>query len=66
LLRGPGCATDVVFAVDSIPAIFATTSNAVRRHQPQHSVIAGVIRRFAHLRTGLSGVLVSVGVDFMV
>jgi tellurite resistance protein TerC len=66
LLRGPGCATDVVFAVDSIPANFATTSNAVLGHQPQHSVNAGVIRRFAYLRTGLSVVLFLVGVNFMV
>jgi predicted tellurium resistance membrane protein TerC len=66
-LRGLGCATDVLFAVDSIPAIFATISNAiaVRRHRPQHSVIAGVIRRFAYLQTRLSVVLVLLGVIFM-
>ena len=53
--------------MDSIPAIFATISNAfaVRRHQPHHSVIAGVIRRFAYLQTRLSVVLVLLGVIFM-
>ncbi len=53
--------------MDSIPAIFATISNAIAvwRHQPQHSVIAGVIRRFAYLQTGLSVVLVFLGVIFM-
>jgi tellurite resistance protein TerC len=68
--------TDVVFAVDSIPAIFAITSSvfvvwtanafAVLGLRPLYFMLAGMIRRFVYLQTGLSVVLVFVGVKFMV
>src|SRR3712207_798214 len=64
--------TDVVFAVDSIPAIFAITSSAfivwtanafaVLGLRPLYFMLAGMIRRFVYLQTGLSIVLVFVGV----
>ncbi len=68
--------TDVVFAVDSIPAIFAITSSAfvvwtanafaVVGLRPLYFMLAGMIRRFVYLQTGLSVVLVFVGVKFVV
>jgi TerC family integral membrane protein len=68
--------TDVVFAVDSIPAIFAITSSAfivwtanafaVLGLRPLYFMLAGMIRRFVYLQTGLSVVLVFVGVKFVV
>ena len=68
--------TDVVFAVDSIPAIFAITSSAfvvwtanafaVLGLRPLYFMLAGMIRRFVYLQVGLSVVLVFVGVKFVV
>lgn len=68
--------TDVVFAVDSIPAIFAITSSAfivwtanafaVLGLRPLYFMLAGMIGRFVYLQTGLSVVLVFVGVKFMI
>jgi tellurite resistance protein TerC len=68
--------TDVVFAVDSIPAIFAITSSsfvvwsanafAVLGLRPLYFMLAGLIDRFVYLQTGLSVVLVFVGVKFLV
>ncbi len=68
--------TDVVFAVDSIPAIFAITSSAfvvwtanafaVLGLRPLYFMLAGMIRRFVYLQLGLSIVLVFVGVKFMI
>src|SRR3712207_2772785 len=68
--------TDVVFAVDSIPAIFAITSSAfvvwtanafaVLGLRPLYFMLAGMIQRFVYLQTGLSVVLVFVGVKFMI
>ncbi len=68
--------TDVVFAVDSIPAIFAITSSAfvvwtanafaVLGLRPLYFMLAGMIQRFVYLQTGLSVVLVFVGVKFVV
>ena len=68
--------TDVVFAVDSIPAIFAITSSAfivwtvnafaVLGLRPLYFMLAGMIRRFVYLQTGLSVVLVFAGVKFMI
>ncbi len=64
--------TDVAFAVDSIPAIFAITSSAfivwtanafaVQGLRPLYFMLAGMIRRFVYLQTGLSVVLIFVGV----
>jgi tellurite resistance protein TerC len=68
--------TDVVFAVDSIPAIFAITSSsfvvwsanafAVLGLRPLYFMLAGMIDRFVYLQTGLSVVLVFVGAKFLV
>ena len=68
--------TDVIFAVDSIPAIFAITSSAfivwsanafaVLGLRPLYFMLAGMIRRFVYLQTGLSIVLVFVGAKFMI
>ena len=68
--------TDVVFAVDSIPAIFAITSSsfvvwsanafAVLGLRPLYFMLAGMIERFVYLQVGLSVVLVFVGVKFLI
>ena len=68
--------TDVVFAVDSVPAIFAVTSStfivwsanafAVLGLRPLYFMLAGMIERFVYLSVGLSIVLVFIGVKFMV
>ncbi|MGI8648924.1 MAG: TerC family protein [Rubrobacter sp.] len=67
--------TDVVFAVDSIPAIFAITSSAfivwsanafaVLGLRPLYFMLAGMMERFVYLNIGLSIVLVFVGVKFI-
>ncbi len=67
--------TDVVFAVDSIPAIFAITSSAfivwstnafaVLGLRPLYFMLAGLIDRFVYLSIGLSIVLVFVGAKFI-
>ncbi len=66
--------TDVVFAVDSIPAIFAITSSAfivwstnafaVLGLRPLYFMLAGMIDRFVYLDIGLSIVLIFVGAKF--
>lgn len=66
--------TDVVFAVDSIPAIFAITSSAfivwstnafaVLGLRPLYFMLAGLIDRFVYLTIGLSVVLIFVGAKF--
>jgi tellurite resistance protein TerC len=63
--------TDVLFAVDSIPAIFAVTldpfivytSNvfAILGLRSLYFLLAGALARFAHLKLGLAAVLVFVG-----
>jgi len=63
--------TDLVFAVDSIPAIFAVTSDpfivftsnifAILGLRSLYFLLAGVIDRFAYLKVGLAAVLVFVG-----
>ena len=67
--------TDVVFAVDSIPAIFSITSSAfivwsanafaVLGLRPLYFMLAGMIERFIYLSIGLSVVLVFVGGKFI-
>jgi tellurite resistance protein TerC len=67
--------TDVIFAVDSIPAIFAITSStfvvwsanafAVLGLRPLYFMLAGMIDRFVYLSVGLSIVLVFVGAKFI-
>ncbi|HSK76014.1 MAG TPA: TerC family protein [Thermoanaerobaculia bacterium] len=64
--------TDLVFAVDSIPAIFAVTNDpflvytsnvfAILGLRSLYFVLAGVMSKFVYLKLGLSGVLVFVGV----
>jgi tellurite resistance protein TerC len=66
---------DVAFAVDSIPAIFSVTQDpfiiytsnvfAILGLRSLYFVLAGVISRFRHLRTGLSLVLVFVGAKML-
>ena len=67
--------TDLVFAVDSIPAIFAVTldpfivytSNvfAILGLRSLYFVLAGVMGKFRYLKLGLSAVLVFVGVKMV-
>ncbi len=67
--------TDIVFAVDSIPAIFAIsqdpfivfTSNvfAVLGLRSMYFLLADIIRRFFYLRHGLSVILVFIGVKML-
>ena len=64
--------TDLVFAVDSIPAIFAITTNtfivytsnvfAILGLRSMYFLLAGVIAQFHYLRTGLAIVLTFIGV----
>ena len=68
--------TDVLFAVDSIPAIFAVTTNAfivftsnafaILGLRALYFLLAGVLGRFAYLKLGLAAVLVFVGVKMIV
>jgi len=63
--------TDVIFAIDSIPAIFAVTSDpfivftsnifAILGLRSLYFLLAGVLDRFAYLKVGLAAVLVFVG-----
>jgi tellurite resistance protein TerC len=67
--------TDLIFALDSIPAIFAVTSDpflvytsnvfAILGLRALYFLLAGVIHRFHYLRLGLSAVLVFVGVKMV-
>ncbi len=67
--------TDVVFALDSIPAIFAITTDpflvytsnvfAILGLRALYFALAGVIHRFHYLKYGLSLVLVVVGVKMI-
>ncbi len=67
--------TDLVFAVDSIPAIFAITSNpfivytsnvfAILGLRSLYFLLAGVVEKFTYLKLGLSVVLAFVGVKML-
>jgi len=67
--------TDVVFAVDSIPAIFAVTKDtfivftsnafAILGLRALYFVLAGAMGRFVYLKVGLAAVLVYVGVKMI-
>jgi TerC family integral membrane protein len=67
--------TDLIFAVDSIPAIFAITQKpfvvyssnvfAILGLRALYFLLADVIRRFHYLKVGLSAVLVFVGVKML-
>ena len=68
--------TDIVFAVDCIPAIFAITWSsfvvwradafAVLGLRPLYFRLAGMMDTFVYIQVGLSIVLVFVGVKFLV
>src|SRR5215204_693087 len=67
--------TDLVFAVDSIPAIFAVTTNtfivytsnvfAILGLRSMYFLLAGVVEKFRYLRTGLAIVLTFIGVKML-
>lgn len=67
--------SDIIFAVDSIPAIFAVTKDpfivftanvfAILGLRALYFSLAGVMRLFHHLHYGLSVILVFVGVKMM-
>lgn len=69
-------ATDVVFAVDSIPAIFAITSDpflvftsnifAILGLRALYFLLAGIMSRFVYLKVGLALVLCFVGVKMLI
>src|SRR5829696_2912010 len=68
--------TDLVFAVDSIPAIFAVTTNtfivytsnvfAILGLRSMYFLLAGVVEKFRYLRTGLAIVLTFIGLKMLV
>ena len=68
--------TDLIFAVDSIPAIFAVTTDpflvftsnvfAILCLRSLYFLLAGVIDKFHFLKLGLSAVLVFIGVKMLV
>jgi tellurite resistance protein TerC len=68
-------ATDVVFAVDSIPAIFAITDDpfivytsnifAILGLRALYFLLAAVMDRFIYLKTGLAAVLIFVGAKML-
>ena len=67
--------SDLVFAVDSIPAIFAVTTDpfivftsnifAILGLRSLYFLLASAITRFSHLKTGLSIVLIFVGAKML-
>jgi tellurite resistance protein TerC len=68
--------TDIIFAVDSIPAIFAVTSDpfivftsnafAILGLRALYFLLADAIGRFSYLKVGLAAVLVFVGVKMLI
>jgi tellurite resistance protein TerC len=68
--------TDLIFALDSIPAIFGITQNpfivftsnvfAILGLRSMYFVLAGAIEYFRYLKVGLSVVLVFIGVKMLV
>lgn len=67
--------TDLIFAVDSIPAIFAVTRDpfivytsntfAILGLRAMYFLLARAMPRFRHLKTGLGAILVFVGVKML-
>ena len=67
--------TDLIFAVDSIPAVFAITLNpfivytsnifAILGLRALYFLLAGVVHKFHYLKMGLSAVLVFVGAKML-
>ncbi|MDQ3034357.1 MAG: TerC family protein [Myxococcota bacterium] len=68
--------TDLVFALDSIPAIFAITQDpfivytsnifAILGLRSLYFVLAGVVHKFHYLKLGLSAVLVLIGIKMLI
>ncbi|MEP6636939.1 MAG: tellurium resistance protein TerC, partial [Acidobacteriota bacterium] len=68
--------TDLVFAVDSIPAIFAITTNtfivytsnvfAILGLRSMYFLLAGVVEKFQYLKMGLAVVLTFIGAKMLV
>ncbi len=68
--------TDLIFAVDSIPAIFAVTDNAfivytsnvfaILGLRSLYFLLAGVMDKFYYLKHGLSVILVFVGIKMVI
>ena len=68
--------TDLVFAVDSIPAIFAVTTDpflvytsnvfAILGLRSMYFLLAGVVHKFVYLKYGLSAILTFVGVKMLI
>jgi tellurite resistance protein TerC len=69
-------ATDIVFALDSIPAIFAVTTDpfivytsnifAILGLRALFFLLAGVVGRFQYLKVGLGLVLAFVGIKMVI
>ena len=67
---------DLVFAVDSIPAIFAITTNpfivytsnvfAILGLRSMYFLLAGVVEKFHYLKTGLAIVLTFIGLKMLI
>lgn len=67
--------TDLIFAVDSIPAIFAITQDpfivftsnifAILGLRSLYFLLAGIVDRFVYLKTGLALVLVFIGAKML-
>ena len=67
--------TDLIFAIDSIPAIFAVTRDpflvytsnvmAILGLRSMYFLLAGIVHRFVYLKVGLALVLVFVGAKMM-
>jgi tellurite resistance protein TerC len=67
--------TDIVFAVDSIPAIFAVTQEpflvftsnafAILGLRAMYFLLADMMHRFVYLKVGLSAILIFVGVKML-
>jgi tellurite resistance protein TerC len=68
--------SDIMFAIDSIPAIFAVTTDpfivltsnvfAILGLRSLYFLLAGMIVRFTHLKAGLAALLVFAGVKILV
>jgi tellurite resistance protein TerC len=67
--------TDLIFAVDSIPAVFAITADpflvftsnvfALLGLRSLYFALAGMIRKFRHLKIALAAVLMVVGLKML-
>jgi tellurite resistance protein TerC len=68
--------TDLVFAVDSIPAIFAVTTDpflvytsnvfAILGLRSMYFLLAGVVDKFVYLKYGLAAILTFVGIKMLI